>query len=239
MEIINLNQVLFKYYKNKYKSIKSFETIHDLLKTNDISENDKLFYLDNKIPIFGLNDRQSFFIKDFYYFYDNNDEIHNLYLLFMKNIILPLFPNEKYLVVQKTPNIRFHLPNCSNIGKKDSDLSEKYIGVHSDSEAGHPKEEINLIIAFTDMFDTNSIYYENEPNMNIKLDEFNCVNLKKNEYFIYDFNKCRHYNKINETNQTRVSLDIRFIPYSKYIDYRNKSITDSKKFVIGDYYILL
>jgi len=89
------------------------------------------------------------------------------------------------------------------------------------------------------MFDTNSIYYEKEPNINIELYQFNNLKLKTNEYFMYNFNQCRHYNKINKTNQTRVSLDIRFIPYSKYINYYNKSLTSNKKFVIGDYYILV
>jgi len=239
MNDFNFNKILFKYYKTKYKSIKNFELIHELLETNDISDKDKLFYLENKIPIFGINDRNSFLIRDFYYFYDHNEEINNLYINFMKNIIQPLFPNENNLVIQKTPNIRFHLPNCSNIGKRDSDIYDEFIGVHTDSEAGHPNEEINLVIAINDMFDTNSIYYEKEPNMNIELEQFNNLKLKTNEYFIYNFNQCRHYNKINKTNQTRVSLDIRFIPYSKYISYNNNSLTSNKKFVIGDYYILV
>ena len=54
----------------------------------------------------------------------------------------------------------------------------------SDSEVGHPKEEINLVIAI-DMFDTNSIYYEKEPNMNIELNKL-IIKLKKNEYFMYN-----------------------------------------------------
>ena len=58
MNDYNFNKILFKYYKNKYKSIKNFELIHELLETNDISDKDKLFYLENKIPIFGINDRE-------------------------------------------------------------------------------------------------------------------------------------------------------------------------------------
>ena len=38
----------------KYKSIKNFESIHELLETNEIHENDKLYYLENKIPFLGL-----------------------------------------------------------------------------------------------------------------------------------------------------------------------------------------
>ncbi len=65
--------------------------------------------------------------------------------------------NEDKLVVQKTPNIRFHLPNNSNIGKRDTD-SKNTIGLHYDYEFNHPKEEYNIILSITDMFDTNSLY---------------------------------------------------------------------------------
>ena len=61
--------------------------------------------------------------------------------------IKPLFPNEKYLVIQKTPNIRFHLVGYSNIGKRETDTSKDFIGVHYDGEFGHPETEINIIFS--------------------------------------------------------------------------------------------
>ena len=80
------------------------------------------------------------------------------------------------LVVQKTPNIRFHLQYNSNIGKRQTDPSDDIIGLHYDNEFNHPIEEYNIILSVTDMFDTNSLYYENHPNSNIEYDSYEILN---------------------------------------------------------------
>ena len=89
------------------------------------------------------------------------------------------------------------------------------------------------------MFETNSIYYETEPNSNLPYDKYNNLKLKENDFFIGYFNKCYHYNKINKTNKTRVSLDFRIIPYSKYKDNNKISATSKTKFEIGKYYMII
>lgn len=58
---------------------------------------------------------------------------------------------------------------------------------------------------------------------------------KSKEYF----NKCNHYNKINKTNKTRMSIDFRIIPFSKFKKSNKLSVTNNKKFTIGDYYIVV
>ena len=88
------------------------------------------------------------------------------------------------------------------------------------------------------MYDTNSIYFENEPNSNQEIWNYESLKLKKKNFSINNFNKCRHYNKINQTNITRVSLDFRIIPYSKFYTENKKSITNKLKFELGDYYML-
>jgi len=138
-----------------------------------------------------------------------------------------LFPNETKILVQKTPNIRFHLPNCSNIGRRASDPTSNIIGMHSDNEFGHPSEEINIIIPITEMYNSNSIFYQSETG-------FTDLKLNRNEFTLLKLNKLKHYNCINYTIITRVSFDARVIPYSKY----NKSI-ENLKFVPGDYYMII
>tara|TARA_B110001450_G_scaffold191639_1_gene179851 strand:- start:3121 stop:3822 length:702 start_codon:yes stop_codon:yes gene_type:complete len=226
--------------KNIYKEIYGFDEdldmLHKLLNTNKLDAVQKNFY--KTIPIFGKTDRQSCFVKDFYTYYDNDKSLNNLYIKFINNKIKPLFKENK-LIIQKTPNIRVHIPNNSNIGKRKTDPDNKIIGLHYDSEFGHPNEEINFILAITDMFDSNSIYYEPKQNSGLKYENYNNIQLKKEKIWYGDLNQCYHYNKINKTNKTRISIDFRIIPFSKFKETKKKSATSNKKFIIGDYYIVI
>ena len=89
------------------------------------------------------------------------------------------------------------------------------------------------------MYETNSIYFETYPYSNINVYEYQCINMKKNNYFMGYLNKCNHYNKINDTGITRVSLDFRIIPYSKFKNSDNTSATSKIKFDVGNYYMLI
>ena len=47
----------------------------------------------------------------------------------------------------------------------------------------------------------------------------------------------RHGNKLNDTNNSRVSFDFRVLPLAKYNpDYIKTSATRTTKFIIGEYY---
>jgi len=89
------------------------------------------------------------------------------------------------------------------------------------------------------MFDTNSLYYEIYPNSNIEYGNYENLKLEKNNYWIGYLNQCKHYNKINNTGKTRISMDFRIISYSKYKLSNDLSVTSNSKFIIGDYYILI
>ena len=95
----------------------------------------------------------------------------------------------------------------------------------------------NLIIAFTDMYETNSIFIEPPNNENSLIDDYKPIKLEKNNIAFYYLNKLKHFNRINKTNKTRVSFDIRIIPFSKYKDNEKCSLTTNTKFTIGNYYI--
>ena len=233
---IDWENIIQDIYTEKYNYTDNLDEIHGLLNTNLISHNDKIFY--DNIPIFGVNDRQSIFVKDYYNYYDKYSVITDTYTKFINDTIKPIF-NEDKLVVQKTPNIRLHLPNNSNIGKRQTDPSEDIIGLHYDNEFNHPIEEYNIILSITDMFDTNSLYYESYPNSNIEYDSYENLKLEKNHIWIGYLNQCKHYNKINHTGKTRISMDFRVIPFSKYKDSNRFSVTSKCKFMIDDYYILI
>lgn len=233
---LDWQKIIQDVYIEKYNYHNNLNEIHKLLDTTMIEQKHKDFYYN--IPIFGINDRKSIFVKDFYNYYDNNLIIKKAYNKFIETHLKPLFNNEK-LVVQKTPNIRFHLPFNSNIGRLETDPNENIIGLHCDSEFGHPSGELNIIISITDMYDTNSLYYEINPDSKKCYDNYENLQLKKNNVWIGNLNKCKHFNKINLTNKTRISIDFRVIPYSKYLECDNQSLTDNMKFKIGDYYILI
>jgi hypothetical protein len=230
---IDISKEIKQIYKDKYNFNNSLENIHLLLENDIISQKDRDYY--KKMPIFGKNDRQSFLVKDFYEYYDSNDMIRNNYLKFINDTIKPLLNTDK-IVYQTTPNIRFHLPNCTNIGKRDTDPNDEIIGLHSDSEFNHPESELNVILPITEMYDTNTIYYNNIDN---SLDNFNNLKLNENQYFTGYFNKVLHHNKINLTNKTRISFDFRVIPFELYNESEKASATSLNKYKIGEYYSII
>jgi len=228
--------IIKNMYNEYFKCDIILEDIHNILDTDLISDKDKNFY--KEIPIFGKNDRDSLFVKIYHNYIDNNMIFNNIYIEFIKDFIKPtFFPNEEYIVLQKTPNIRLHLPNCTNIGKRDTDPNSNIIGLHKDSEFGHDKDELNFILAITDMYDTNSFYYEPFVNSNINYEDYNNLYLNENNIAILYLNQQYHYNKINNTSKTRISFDFRIIPYSKYNENNNISKTNKLKLILGDYFI--
>ena len=158
-------------------------------------------------------------------------EIHNLYDQFLRDIINPILRDitgEQEFVYQKFPTFRVHLPN--NVA-----VSE----FHMDSQDGynHPEGEINFVIPLTKMYDTNSIWAESSPGKN----DIQPFKLELGELLCWNFNKCLHGNKVNITDHTRVSMDFRILPMSKYkkINTENGSATTKNKFQIGSYYKIL
>lgn len=232
----NFNEILINQYKKQFPLFSEFKDTHMLL--NSLNEDDKMFY-SKPSPIFGVNDRNSVFVKTFYNFFDTDYSFLKLYLNFITDNIKPLFPKEQYLLVQKTPNIRFQLPGYSNIGKLDSDPYDWICGLHKDGQFNHPKSEWNFILPVTKMYDTNSIYYEDTPNSTQSVENYKSFNLNKNEFYKTKLNSCYHYNKINSTPDTRVSFDFRVIPESEFTNNKLTSATSNVKFIPGKYYMYI
>ena len=83
------------------------------------------------------------------------------------------------------------------------------------------------------MFDSNAMWLESVPS----LGDFSPVEMEVGDFCIFNGNKCRHGNKQNLTGKTRVSMDFRILPRSKYYEEESQSsVTSNRKFVIGDYY---
>ena len=156
---------------------------------------------------------------------DGWDEMKSEYMTFIKNEILPYLGFSECLV-QTFPTFRVQLPNNVAVVIKHYD---------SDDNHRHPTGEINFVYAFTDMYDTNTIFVEKMP----RLEEYEPILLKPGECICFNGNKCSHHNKINETGKTRVSWDFRILPLEYDTVSVKTSVTTNKQYKEGDYYTLI
>jgi hypothetical protein len=211
----------------------SIDQIHKLLQSPILSEQEKDYH---KQLHEWQKDRDSIFVKKFHEYVDKYTHFNEAYYAFIRKYILPQFPNETKLVIQKTPNIRVSTPNNAAIGFDPRD-PEHIVGLHCDSHFGHHPTEMNFVIPVTNMFESNSIYHEPYQNSNIQPTHYENLVLNPNQFLQAYFNQILHCNRINRTDKTRISFDIRVIPYSQY----QENIEDFKgtKFELGKYYIVL
>ena len=231
----SLIPVLKKFFKESYDFNDDLNQLHRLLLTDKLSNRDKEFH--SEIKRIGVDDRNSVFIREFHSYVDSCSEFREAYLSFLKSNVVSFFPEEERIVVQKTPNLRISFPNLTAIGKKDSDSCDSIIGLHSDSDFGHHSSEVNFVVPITEMFDTNSIFYEPSVGSSVLVEDYDSLNLKTGEMCKANFNKLNHYNKVNCTGVTRISFDFRVIPYSKYQE--NLDYFKGTKFELGSYYVVL
>ena len=232
------NQFLYvirQIYISKYEFSHELKNFHMILNEPFISDDEKTST--QRIKIIG-NDRTSVFYDDYHNFIDKTSFFNDIYHKFISDYVKPLYAVNGRIVVQKTPNLRISFPNTTAIGKHvNENESDNVIGLHKDSDFGHHPSEVNFIIPLTDMFDTNSIYYEPYIGSGLSTNEFLNLKLSSDEFFICKFNQLLHFNKINDTGVTRMSLDFRIIPYDKYIE--NEEYFKNTKFELGRYYIVL
>jgi hypothetical protein len=169
-----------------------------------------------------------------YYKSPHYKEMVELYHRFLQEWLLPQLEEDEY-IVQKEPSFRIHIPNNTALGKRDDQNDDEIIGLHCDSDYNHPTAEVNYMLTITGQSESNSCYVESEPG---KAD-FHSINLQYGEVFRFYGNKCRHYNKRNMTNQSRISFDFRIIPASQYIETESSAIHSGRKFTVGEYYMRL
>jgi hypothetical protein len=168
------------------------------------------------------------------------DEWCTTYLRFVREEVLPLF-DEKEFAVQASPTFRVQMPDLTALGENKhivqdqpaSIANDSKIGWHCDAQYAHPEGEINFVYALTDMFGTNTLWRETAPNNS----DYQPVSMAAGSFFHFYGNQCHHFNYRNKTGQTRISIDFRIIPISKYTPQTNlSSLTRHSKFVIGDYF---
>jgi hypothetical protein len=172
-------------------------------------------------------DVQTWYHETFYNYLKTNDngkDMQKMYDNLIEEVILPYLGINEALV-QKFPSFRVQLPGNIAVAK-----------IHTDNSLGHPIGEINFTYSFTDMFDTNAIWIEKMPRMK----EFIPIEQKENSISSFNANLCMHYNKLNKTGKTRMSMDFRVLPLNYYDKEKVLSSHSTKqKFVDGGYYNLI
>ena len=157
------------------------------------------------------------------------ERIHSMadYELFVKGtdqstieVVKPSFGED--IVYQKIPTFRTQL--VKNLGVFE---------FHRDRDYAHNEEERNFFLPFTDAYATNTIWVESEED---KAD-YSPMTTLYGQVVKWNGNSLMHGNKQNTTSNTRVSVDFRCIPLSKYSEEEGAAAIYSKmKFKIGDYY---
>lgn len=146
--------------------------------------------------------------------------LEDMYLKFIKEVVSVRFDED--FLFQKFPTFRIMLPNNVAVG-----------AFHNDAEFGHPEGEVNFIIPLTNSDETASVWVESKEGKK----DFTSIKLRVGWLAQFNGNKLTHGNKVNLTGKTRVSMDFRILPLSKYNeDQAKESITRKTKFVEGQYY---
>eukprot|EP00803_Ostreobium_quekettii_P011144 evm.model.scf_71.7 EVM.evm.TU.scf_71.7 scf_71:93839-95193(+) len=131
---------------------------------------------------------------------------------------------DDYIVYQKRPTFRVCLPNNVAVGQR-----------HRDGDYNHPPGEINFWMPFTRVWDSNGMYVESQPDKG----DFQPVQCEYGQMFRFYGNRCWHYNELNKTGITRVSVDFRVIPGSMWQDPGDEvagTVKSGLKMNIGGYY---
>ena len=158
-------------------------------------------------------------------YYDNyENKIQKLYDKFILNVIRPLYDEE--IVYQKIPTFRLHFPGNIAVGEYHKDKWYRDKKWHEDVC------ELNYFLPFTKAYDTNTIWVESKEDKK----DFKRMTIEHGECVQWDGANLTHGNKQNTTETTRISVDFRIMPYSKYKPSNHGAINTKIEFAIGGYY---
>ena len=137
---------IYKYERNRYgfsRTVRNMLALEKLEEIHLYEENSN----DSNERVMGYSDRDDPLVKRFLNAFDTSYTFLYDYIRFVRTEIKPkLFESEERILVQKTPNIRFHRPGETTLGRRDTDPSSEIVGLHRDDEFEHPEDEYNVIV---------------------------------------------------------------------------------------------
>ena len=146
-------------------------------------------------------------------FYDLHKYLEAEYWQIVRKIVTDTIKEPCF--VQQVPTYRFGFPDNRWVG-----------AYHLDSDFGHSKYELNVILALTRMNDTSALQVEETPNSY----KYKSMNLEKSEIILFNHIDRRHGCCLNREQKSVASIDFRFIPvrFAKHA-FKNKNQTINSK----------
>eukprot|EP00928_Gymnodinium_smaydae_P066021 TRINITY_DN49082_c0_g1_i1.p1 TRINITY_DN49082_c0_g1~~TRINITY_DN49082_c0_g1_i1.p1 ORF type:complete len:345 (-),score=68.92 TRINITY_DN49082_c0_g1_i1:7-1041(-) len=127
----------------------------------------------------------------------------------------------EHFVYQAEPSLRVHMPH-----------TRPGIQKHKDFDYYHQPTELNFWIPLVPrVWGSNSLYCESAPGRG----DFAAFEAECGQFFRFWGNQCEHYTTRNDTDVTRVSIDVRVIPM-KLFEPAFASPKGSVPFRLGQYY---
>tara|TARA_Y100000004_G_C8892502_1_gene402684 strand:+ start:231 stop:872 length:642 start_codon:yes stop_codon:yes gene_type:complete len=207
----------YKYDLDKYDFVYIIENLYDVSDLDLIHKQWK-----NAVNYEVLDDvrtdQKTLYHKHFYQNVDKTDW-YKVYKLFIKEVIEPLF--DEPILYQRIPTFRVHQPNNLAVAE-----------YHRDSDYSHSTHEVNFFLPLTDAYGNNTIWAETERDKK----DFQPMAAEVGEFWKWSGANLLHGNKLNDTGVSRVSVDFRVLPVSKYEENDKVSITNNTKMIIGDYW---
>tara|TARA_Y100000817_G_scaffold225460_1_gene178431 strand:- start:467 stop:1120 length:654 start_codon:yes stop_codon:yes gene_type:complete len=197
------------------------ETVQKMMDVDQLDMIHEIFEFPEKLEI--IKD-QNTILHDKFYEEMKKDEFTSLYRDFVSNFVsnLEIFRDEQILY-QTYPSFRIHQPNNIAVGQ-----------YHKDSDFGHNTHEMNFWLPFTNAWDTNSVWI-GDPDS----DDHVCMEVNYGQVANFDGANSLHGNKDNLTGKSRLSIDFRIFPlkfYNQQEQEQTQTLTQKKKFVIGEYW---
>tara|TARA_R110000824_G_scaffold326043_2_gene512948 strand:+ start:14422 stop:15102 length:681 start_codon:yes stop_codon:yes gene_type:complete len=205
---------LFDYNIEDYVFV---EALSKWFKCDDLSEAHRDYSSDFDVLTFET-DQSTIFHKTFYSM-PKDSKFYTIYNTFVKNEIQELFDEE--IIYQRIPTFRAQVPN--NLGVAEW---------HKDKQYNHSSKEVNIYLPLTDAYDTSTVWTETQEG----LEDYAPLNATYGEYYVWNGANWNHGNKKNKTGKTRISIDFRIMPISKYKDNHRTSTSNSTKMTIGHYW---
>lgn len=194
------------------------EMVEDWFQCNDLTG------LDEEIELLTREKDQSTEAHKIFYKKAVGDLFQETYKRFITSEVMPIYGED--IVYQYIPAFRISYPGNVAVGEfhKDSD--------YRNSAWAEEVDEDNFFLPLTKSFATNAIWVESNPGSG----EYRPMESNYGELTMWKGSKLMHGNKINETGKTRVSLDFRVMPISRYRAGNSCSINYNMRFEIGGYY---
>lgn len=146
----------------------------------------------------------------------SNDSFYSLYKKFISQVLKKNFGYTR-IVYQRYPNIKIYYPGF-----------HKFDGCVENTIKQNDSDTITIILPFTRMYDTNTIWLENSKGDGV----LNPININYGEYLAFcQQNLMRDFLR-NDTGDSSIFLEFMFTSYSSYKNTINSLILDSTANII-------